>query len=67
VKKLEILRRSSEVGGGFVIKEVKQGSWSLAEKIRNGKAICLGNDESKVVTVKPALEFDENGRLVRRW
>ena len=35
------------MGGGFVIKEVKQSSWSLAEKIRNGKAICLGNDDGE--------------------
>ena len=56
------------MGGGFVIKEVKQSSWSLAEKIRKGKAICLGNDDGeKKLRIVRKLEFDENGKLVRRW
>ena len=44
----------------------KTNVYGLVRKVRNGESFCLGNEVAAGKIVKQALEFDENGKRIRR-
>jgi hypothetical protein len=52
--------------GSYQALETKDRNYSLAAKIKAVKAFSLGDGEKAVIKKVGFLQFDENGKFVRR-